>query len=164
MANIQPTRSSGGGTEGVKTVMSYRSLLDIKTLLFFKAKIWSAGEERSCRGRHGAVRFAVPACERVRTVTPALCLSAKLPRRASSLLWLTFWEGSSVVIQEFAVSLLLLPGVHGTQPSPSQVQAAVVTWSSWQLPDSDAAHRGLPGATGRGIVSYPLSFPVYRNW
>lgn len=49
MPNIQPTRSMGKEQKkSIKTIIwLYRSLLD--TLLFFKAKIWSAGEERTCR-------------------------------------------------------------------------------------------------------------------
>lgn len=63
MPNIQPTRSMGKEQKkSIKTIIwLYRSLLD--TLLFFKAKIWSAGEERTFAG-HGAVCFAVPACKR----------------------------------------------------------------------------------------------------
>ncbi|XP_044390757.1 uncharacterized protein [Triticum aestivum] len=107
-------------------------------------------------GRHGAVRFAVPARERCCVCAQSL---RRYAYRQSSLGILApvahiLGEGS-VVMVEFAVSILLLPDVYGTQPS--QVHDIVVTWSSWRPSDSDAAHRGLPGATGRGIVSPELS-------
>uniref|UniRef100_A0A453LY55 Uncharacterized protein n=1 Tax=Aegilops tauschii subsp. strangulata TaxID=200361 RepID=A0A453LY55_AEGTS len=107
-------------------------------------------------GRHGAVRFAVPARKRCCVCAQSLRRyayrqsSSRHPRSCGSQPGGGFCGDARV-----AVSVLLLPDVYGTQPS--QVHAAVVTWSSWQRPDSDAAHRGLPGATGRWIVSPELS-------
>lgn len=112
MANIQPTRSRGEGTEEVKTIMSYRSLLDIKpysslkpryrsikiayrtgllpmhhsnTITFF---LW---EDLVCRGRtcRAATDLSASPCPPACAYShPGIMLIDKV-LSASSLLWLT---------------------------------------------------------------------------
>lgn len=154
MANIQPTRSRGEGTEEVKTIMSYRSLLDIKPYSSLKPRFGLQG--KNLPGHHGPVCFAVPAC---------VCVQS--PRhyayRQSSLGILTpvahSLRGGSVVIQ----GLQFLSCFCKMSTAPNQAKCTLLLLHG---PGNYQIQMLLTGAcpVQLAVGSYPLSFPVYRNW